>query len=136
VRPLVVSLSLAFLCSGCLQIGTGSGNGGGGGSTPSTPSDAGADAMKGVACGRDKVTGVELCAGVSGCPGLLVDPEAFPGCGFKPGTLDLQCLCGDELCPMGSVAKTCAEAQYQLAEGNAAITCSQLGSGVCKLGPK
>lgn len=134
VRALFALAAVGLLCVGCIQLGVGEGGGRGsaGDGADGTTADGGEDAMTGVACGKDPATGVVLCAGVSGCPGLLVDQEQFPNCGFRPGTLDLQCLCNEELCPMGSLAKTCAEAKYQLAEGSQPITCSQLGSGTCK----
>lgn len=81
-------------------------------------------AITGVNCGRDLQTHAELCSGVSSCPGLFVDPDQFPGCGFVPGSMDLSCLCTDVLCPMGK-PKTCAEAKKLLDSSNLVLVCSQ-----------
>jgi len=92
--------------------------------------DAGSDAITGVSCGRDPATHVELCSGISICPGILVDPDAFPGCGFAPNAMVLLCLCVDQLCTMGK-PKSCAEVKTILASANVLQVCSQVSEGTC-----
>ena len=94
--------------------------------------DAQADAIVGLACGRDPITRAELCSGINVCPNLLVDPDAFPACGFLPGTMDLACLCDNQLCTMGK-PKSCAEAKFILANANVLIVCAAAAEGTCKL---
>ena len=56
--------------------GTGSGGAGGGAGDGGLP-------VTGSGCVQDPVTNVPLCAAVSSCPDVAVDPEAFPNCGFR-----------------------------------------------------
>jgi hypothetical protein len=125
-------LSMVVLSTGC-GVKFGDSSSGGGGTTDAGVSrDGAADAAAGVACGRDVQTGLVLCAGVSTCPNVFVDPDAFPGCGFMPGSLQLQCLCaGDSVCPMGK-PKTCADVKALLASSNVVLVCSQVSEGNCK----
>jgi hypothetical protein len=119
--PLLVVLAgcdLAKLLGGGDMSGGTSGAGTGGG------------AATGVDCGVDPDTGATLCLGTSLCPGLLVDGEVYPGCGFRPGALDVECSCGGSLCPLGAAA-TCADVQSLLAQLNEGTVCSQLGGGTC-----
>lgn len=109
-----------------MKFGDGSSSGGG------ARADASADAAVGVLCGRDVQTGVVLCAGVSTCPNVLVDPDEHPGCGFLPGSLTLECLCpGETVCPMGQ-PKTCDAARTTIASSNVVYVCSQVSDGNCK----
>ena len=90
----------ALAACGNTSVGTGSGSGaaGDGGSGAASAS------VKGLGCGVERETGALLCAGVSVCPGLLVDQAIYPGCGFRANgsTFDLQCACQDVLCPIGT----------------------------------
>lgn len=117
---------LAFVAGCGVKFSDGSSSGGG------ARADASADAAVGVACGGDVQTGVVLCAGVSTCPNVLVDPDEHPGCGFLPGSLELECLCpGETVCPMGK-PKTCDAARTTIASSNVVYVCSQVSDGNCK----
>ena len=131
-----VLIVLAAALAGCgVKFGDSSSGGGAGTRADGGASggDASADASGvGVACGRDAQTGLTLCSGVSTCPNLLLDPDAFPSCGFVPGTLVLECLCaGESVCSMGK-PKTCAEAKSLIASSNVLLVCAQVSDGVCK----
>ena len=95
-------------------------------------SGAGGGAASGVNCGVDPSTGVSLCLGISTCPTVLVDSDQFPGCGYRiaGSTIDLECLCGDSLCPMGSAA-SCLDAKALLADQSAQGICAEIADGSC-----
>ncbi len=124
---------MRWMCAFLLGCGVKFGDGGGGGSTSATkPADASTEAsITGVGCGQDLQTHAKLCSGVSACPGLLVDPDQYPGCGFVPGTMNISCLCTDVLCPMGT-PKTCDEAAKLLDSSNVLLVCSQASEQICK----
>jgi hypothetical protein len=139
--PLV---SAALLVSGCLQLATGADGGAGTASGSSSSSDAGAagaaaagggkGATSGTDCTTDPASQITLCEQIANCPGVVVDPGAFPGCGFRlyAGSLyDLECGCGDSLCPLG-VPTSCADAQRLLdQEQSSVLVCQQVGEGTC-----
>jgi hypothetical protein len=116
---------------GCLQIGTGLGAGADGG-RPATADAGAADAgPTGAGCFHDPATGVQLCEQIDTCPTVAVDPSALPDCGFRLGAaLDLECLCGDSLCPLG-VPATCAQAEQLLRGQNQLLVCQQVSEGRC-----
>ena len=126
----------ALLLPGCFQMttGTGTGTDPGAGAAPSDAGGAGQGATpKGLGCGTDPQTGADLCLAVDTCPGLTLDPSAWPACGFRVqgGTLlDLECVCGSSLCPIG-VAATCAEASQLLTQQNDLMVCQQVSEGRC-----
>ena len=100
----------------------------------SSSTDAGASVAPGVSCAADPTSGVTLCVGTNRCPGVSMDPNALPNCGFKTvvPSYDLECVCnGTELCPIG-VASSCAEITTLLSNRTAADVCNQAGTGVCK----
>ncbi|HLK39218.1 MAG TPA: hypothetical protein VKU41_20795, partial [Polyangiaceae bacterium] len=112
-RPVAALLGLPL--AGCLQVSTGTDTGpgasGGSGATASSSAGASAGGSGGTGCSTDPQTGVTLCTGINACPGVTVDPNAFPNCGFVlhgGGTLDLECLCSDSLCPIG-VPQSCTQ---------------------------
>lgn len=133
-RWLVCVLALGSL-SACLQLGqtldsgAGSASAGSAGTTPD--SDASAPAT-GTGCGVDPSSGVSLCLGISSCPGVVVDPDLYPGCGYRISgtTIDLECLCDDSLCPMGSAA-SCLDAKALLADQSALAVCVGIADGLC-----
>jgi hypothetical protein len=134
-RAWIVAGIVTALAAGCLEIGAGTG------STQDVPPapgpDAGVGTMTGIGCGADPNTGAVLCLGVTACPGLFVDGESLPMCGFRVtgSLLDLECVCGDSLCPVGIVA-TCGEAQSLILSSNTGTVCAQLADGVsCTLIP-
>ncbi len=90
-------------------------------------------AATGTNCGVDPGSGVSLCLGSSSCPGLRVDPAQFPGCGYRISgtTIDLECLCGEALCPMGSAA-SCLDAKALLTEQSALGVCAAVADGRCE----
>jgi len=120
------------LCS-CLQIGT---------SDSSAPDAAAAsgpvsavDAQVpsgGTGCAVDSVSGATLCTSIDQCPGLKVDHDLYSDCGFRTPstTIDLECVCGDFLCPVGAVLN-CAQAQKLLDDQSEIVTCQQQNEGRC-----
>jgi hypothetical protein len=140
----------ALMAPGCpdLLTGTGVDAGGGKGSTADAgaSSDASASADGGVGssgghgatsgtnCATDQVSGITLCEGIAQCPGLTVDQGAFPGCGFRmnaPSTYDLECACGDVLCPIGA-ATSCTDAVQLLDQAQSSLNvCQEANAGTC-----
>lgn len=116
---------------GDTSLGTSTGSGKNAATTDGGTTDAGSS-VKGLGCGVERETGVTLCTGVNACPGLLVDQDAYPGCGFRvTGTgFDLQCACGTDLCPIGT-PRTCAQAKTLLTEQNRLSVCAQANEGRC-----
>lgn len=137
-------LSLVFLHA-CLQIGPpGTDGTTGAGASTSTPAgvssetskDAGSTisitATNAVGCGADTTSGVVLCKGVSACSGLRLDSEIYPDCGFRvpSSSIDLECVCGDYLCPVGA-ALNCTQAANLLADQSEYLVCLQQMEGRC-----
>lgn len=134
MRRLLAPLLVASLAA-CLQVGTPQDTADAGSSSASSASGtAGSGARaSGVNCGVDPSTGISLCLGISTCPSVRVDSEQFPDCGYRiSGTLiDLECLCGDSLCPMGSAA-SCLDAKALLSEQSALSVCAGVADGRCE----
>jgi hypothetical protein len=134
------ALAAAFVLplAGCLQVDTGAGTDGGAGRnqvpTTARASDAGSDAgPAGTNCFEDLRTQTVLCELIDTCPGVGVDPGVFPNCGFRmhaSSPLDLECLCGDAVCPVG-VPTNCDEARQLLAAQSALVICQQQAEGRC-----
>jgi hypothetical protein len=136
--PLVSALPL----TACLQLSTGDGTGSGsglatsstGGTSSSAASSGGVTATSGTGCTTDPQSGITLCEQISNCPGVDVEPGAFPGCGFRlHGTslYDLECDCSDLLCPMGAPS-SCTTAQQLLdQQGSSLAVCEQVSEGTC-----
>jgi hypothetical protein len=120
----------------CLQVGTSADSDAGAGAAGSpgvTSGDAAASVPSGGSgCATDSVSGAMLCTGFDQCPGLTVDHDVFPDCGFRvPSTsIDLECVCGDFLCPVGAVL-SCAQAKTLLGEQSEMSTCVQQNDGRC-----
>lgn len=133
------AVSSLFLCS-CLGFniipsGGDSSSGGGKDASTSTTSDASTEAgVSGVNCGPDPDTGVILCLGISSCPGLSVDQDLYPGCGFRvhdgTGVLDLECACYGQICPIG-IATTCDQAATLMQNQSQYMVCMQINEGRC-----
>jgi hypothetical protein len=145
LRPLLFSpvllasillMPIALMPAGCLRIGTdvGDAGGSGAGASPTSEVTGSADGgPTGAGCFADPASHVVLCEEVDLCPGVDVDPSAFPNCGFRLGAaspLDLECICGDSLCPLG-VPNTCAAVTVLLAPQNALLVCEQVDEGRC-----
>jgi hypothetical protein len=133
IAPISALVTLPLLA--CLQqVSTGTGTTdptAGGTSTASSSSDTTTPA--GAGCGTDMQSQITLCEQTSLCPGVVVDPDALPGCGFRihPGSvIDLECLCGDQLCPIG-IPDTCAQATQLLSSQTALVVCEQVSDGRC-----
>jgi hypothetical protein len=130
VVPAVVALPL-IACLQQVSTGTGTTDPSAGGGAPATSS--GTDAPAGAGCGTDPASGVTLCEQTSLCPSVSVDQGTFPSCGFRihPGTvIDLECLCGDVLCPIG-VPDTCDQASQLLSSQTVLSVCQQASDGRC-----
>jgi len=84
-------------------------------------------------CFADPTTKAVFCTAIDACPGATVDPGAFPDCGYamRDGVeLDLECLCGTALCPIG-VPTTCEQAKALLEAQTAFVVCGQQAEGRC-----
>lgn len=130
LRRVLLSCALSSLF-GCLDVSTGSGSDTGGAGAGAL--DAGADAgPKGLGCGTDGVTGVTLCLGVDRCPAQIIDKDLWPGCGYRLGAtgFDLQCVCDDELCPIGTPTR-CEDVTTLLEEQSQLMVCAQRAEGRC-----
>lgn len=135
MRWLLASLVLVPV-SACLQIGMPQDSASGGSATAgaagSVATDAGVTTATGVNCGTDPASGVTLCLGLSSCPGVLVDSDQLPSCGYRVNgnAIDLECLCDDSLCPVGSAA-SCADAKALLQDQTAQGVCAGIAEGRC-----
>jgi hypothetical protein len=130
-QPLLLLIALPILS--CMQIGTDTGAGSGGGSLVSAGEGSADAGPGGTNCAQDPTSQIVLCEQIDTCPGVDVDPGAFPNCGFRlrdVASLDIECLCGDSLCPVG-VPTTCGEAQALLDGQNALLVCQQQAEGRC-----
>jgi hypothetical protein len=131
---LAVGVSLPLVA--CLQqvsTGTGTTDPSSGAATSPTAAATTGATPQGSGCATDPATGVTLCQAISVCPGLLVDQGPFPGCGFRihnGAVIDLECLCGDSLCPIG-VPDSCSEATQLLSSQNEPGVCDQVAEGRC-----
>ena len=127
------SLRLAafvLMLPGCALLGIGTGDSSASGTTTGGGADAGV--ATGVNCGADPSTGTTLCLGISLCPNVAIDSETFPACGFHihGNVIDMECVCGGLLCPLG-VAATCDALTALLAQANEGSVCAQTGGGQC-----
>jgi hypothetical protein len=89
--------------------------------------------LQSALCGKDPQTGVELCLAISTCPDEVIDPDLFPGCGYKVKgqSYDLVCLCnGLYLCPVG-VPQTCLDIPKLFSEQTVFSICAQVNEGRC-----
>jgi hypothetical protein len=133
-------LAIALPLPGCLALSTGSGtdtgssSSSGGGSITNSSSSGGGGATKGTNCTTDPQSGITLCEQIANCPGVDVDPGAFPSCGFRlkgSSIYDLECGCGDSLCPIGAPT-SCATAQQLLDQNASSLNvCEQVSGGTC-----
>jgi len=106
------------------------------------PDDASSDGFDGtisadaagLGCGVDPDTQVTLCLGNATCPTLSVDPDLFPGCGFRihndPTVLDLECACYGQICPIG-IASSCDQAAALMQDQSQYTVCIQVDEGRC-----
>jgi hypothetical protein len=124
----------------CLQIGPPGSDTGTSTSTPGGGTEISKDAgssisvtsTNAVGCGTDSSSSVVLCKGVSACSGLRLDSEIYPDCGFRvpSSSIDLECVCGEALCPIGT-ALDCTQAANLLASQSEYLVCLQQIEGRC-----
>ncbi len=103
------------------------------GAAAASSSEAGSDVTAtGAYCGRDPESGATLCSAISLCPSLVIDSDAWPGCGYRVNgaVIDMECACSGALCPIG-VATTCAEAAQLLGVQTQPQVCLQVADGRC-----
>jgi hypothetical protein len=129
------AFALAYLAAvGCLQIQPeGASDDAGAGPDAPGPSEPASLADAGIGCATDSTLRITLCTGLTACPGIAVDHELYPDCGFRSaaGAIDLLCVCDQTwICPMG-VALSCSQAASVLSEGSEAMVCAQIADGRC-----
>jgi hypothetical protein len=117
-----------------MQLGLGTGAGGDAGPA-SAAADAATDggAPQGSACETDPQWQVTLCGAIDLCPEVTVDPGVYPHCGFHMhdgAVFDLECLCGDALCPIG-VPASCDDVKKLLDAQSELLVCQQVSEGRC-----
>ena len=128
-----------LLLGSCLQIGSLEGSDGG--ADAAKPGDSGvtsdakapnADAGGDLGCIVDPLSRVTLCTSIALCPGLAVDHDRFPHCGFRKGAglIDLACFCDNFVCPLGTTL-TCGQARDLLATQFELNACLQVNEGRC-----
>ncbi|MGH7293894.1 MAG: hypothetical protein ACRELB_03120 [Polyangiaceae bacterium] len=143
---------LLLPATACLQLSTGDPDGGtsGGSGSSSGGSDAGGacasascsgssgssggGATSGTGCTTDPQSGITLCEQIANCPGVDVDQGAYPGCGFRmqSGSIyDLECACGDVLCPIGTPVSCATALQLLDQEQTSIVVCQQVDQGSC-----
>jgi hypothetical protein len=133
LAALVLLVSTPMLA--CLQqVSTGNGTGDDtSAAAAATATSAATAAATGIGCSTDPSTGISLCQQVSTCPGVVVDQGALSGCGFRlhgGAVLDLECLCGDALCPIG-VPDTCAQASQLVSQTTSLTVCQESADSRC-----
>lgn len=136
--PLAIGLPLAA----CLQVGTDTGDGTGTGAVASGSGGGGASsggtggATTGSGCTTDPESQITLCEQIANCPGVDVDPGAYPNCGFRlhaASTYDIECWCGDYLCPVGVPVSCTTAGQLLDQQSSSLIVCEQASNGACLL---
>jgi hypothetical protein len=122
---------LVFLTASCVQPPTSFADDAGAAGRDGT--GAGEEAgITGSDCVTDSASRVTLCTSISLCEGLAVDHDAYPNCGFRVdgSSIDLQCFCGETLCPMGTTL-SCTQARELLSDSNEMAVCAQQHDGRC-----
>jgi hypothetical protein len=140
MRWLALAIGLPLVA--CVQVGTDTGSGSGttgtssGGTGSSSGSSSSGGDTTGKNCTTDPATQITLCEQVSKCSTVDVDPGAFPNCGFRlhaASAYDIECWCGDYLCPVGSPT-SCTEAGQLLDQQASSLqVCQQVDNGACLL---
>jgi hypothetical protein len=135
LAPLSALVALPLLA--CLQqvsTGTGTTDPTASGTTAAVAS-TGTTTPAGAGCSTDPASQITLCEQTSLCPGVSVDQGTLSGCGFRihaGAVIDLECLCGEELCPIG-VPDTCAQATQLLSsQTSSLVVCEQASNGTCE----
>jgi hypothetical protein len=139
MRWLAIAVGLSV--AACMQVGTDTGDGTGPGITSSssgggTSSSSSSGAGSGTNCTTDPATQITLCEKIPNCPSVDVDQGAFPNCGFRlhaASTYDLECWCGDYLCPVGAPTSCTTAGQLLDQQSTSLIVCEQADNGTCPL---
>jgi hypothetical protein len=128
----VLWLAALTLAAGCLELTVGDPADSGAAAASAPPPDAARGAMTGSGCALDSASGVTLCTRIDACPGLVVDHDLYPDCGFRVPSLEIEllCVCGDSLCSAGTALR-CADAAPLLADGSELVVCTQEAEGRC-----
>jgi hypothetical protein len=131
----LVAMAALIGSAACLQLETSANDAGASsasGAAGSAAGDAGDDAPSGTGCVVDSASGVTLCTGISACAGVAIDHDVYPDCGFRvpASSLEVDCVCGDFLCPLG-VALSCTALQALLNSQSEIVACSQASEGRC-----
>ncbi len=73
-----------------------------------------------------------VCANISLCPGVTIDPYQFAGCGYSVhgDAIDPECNCYGSMCPMGAPS-TCADMAAIVASTSVGAVCAQFSAGHC-----
>jgi len=135
-----MALAPFFVCTECLSVSTGTdaGTGSGAGPVAATGASGSSSMATGTNCQTDPTGRALLCEQIDLCPSIAVDPGIFPNCGFRlngASALDIECVCGDSLCPVGT-PQTCAEVAQLLGGQSGLVVCEQVSEGRCvALGP-
>jgi hypothetical protein len=134
------ALFFLFFASSCLVIGPvdgddGGASDGGKGSDAAPVGDANGSDVDGAgdfACVIDPYSRLTFCRVIGLCPGVVVDPDRFPNCGFRAGTstISVECFCDQYICPLGA-SLTCGQARTLLATQYEITACSQVSEGRC-----
>jgi hypothetical protein len=128
-------MAIAFATTACVDLTAGQG---GGNATADPTSDGGLEGgltLQGAGCGTDGITGVTLCLAVNICPNDIIDSDLWPGCGFRltPAGFDMQCICDDEVCPIGTPL-TCDQIAPLLDAQSQIAVCASAAEGRCVKG--
>ena len=128
-------LAVVVACAVAACVDLTAGQGGSSESTASATDDSGLEAgvvLQGAGCGTDGITGVTLCLAVSTCPDQVIDKDLWPGCGYRlgPAGFDMQCVCDDELCPIGTPL-TCEQIPVLLEAQSQVMVCASRAEGRC-----
>jgi hypothetical protein len=137
--PNVLLIVLFLALGSCLQLGLLDGADAGADATKGSDAGAGSDAKaspavdaQDVGCIVDPSSRVTLCTAIALCPGVAIDHDRFPDCGFRTGAglIDVACMCGDFLCPLGATL-TCGQARDLLSSQFEITACAQVSEGRC-----
>lgn len=124
---------LLLLPLSCLELPTSTADdAGAAGSSGTGASGDAAAAVTGSDCVTDSASRITLCSSVSICGDLAVDHEVYPNCGFRVAgsVIDLECLCDEYVCPVGT-ALSCVQARQLLLNSTEAAVCVQAADGRC-----
>ena len=131
----LVLFSIAALGLGaCVlpSISTGAGDAGSSSSSSSSKDAGSAPPVTGTSCTAVTST-VTLCQTISLCASLTLNPKVFPQCGFRihGQAIDPECVCGNQLCPIGAPTSCTEAAQATSGDVNYDSVCQEANVGQC-----